>query len=80
MTYAAKNDDAGDFYGFQPFSGKLTVESGTGKFKGAQGTLTFIAQSGPALVGAEFGVTPSPFSVTGNAFYLLQGTINQDSQ
>lgn len=80
LTYAGKNDDAGDFYGFQPFSGKLTVESGTGKFHGAQGTVTFIAQSGPSLVGAEFGATTSPFGVTGNAFYLLQGTINQGVQ
>jgi hypothetical protein len=80
LTYAAKNDDGGDFYGFQPFSGKLTVGSGTGKFQGAQGTLTFMAQSGPSLVGAEFGATPSPFGVTGNAFYLIQGTINKGSQ
>jgi hypothetical protein len=75
LTYAGKNDDAGDFYGFQPFSGKLTVESGTGKFQGAQGAVTFMAQSGPSLVGAEFGATVSPFSVTGNAFYSFQGTV-----
>jgi hypothetical protein len=75
LTYAGKNDDGGDFYGFQPFSGKLTVESGTGKFQGAQGAVTFVAQSGPSLVGAEFGATVSPFSVTGNAFYSFQGTV-----
>ena len=80
LTYSGKNVDAGDFYGFAPFIGKLTVESGTGKFQGAQGTLTFMAQSGPSLVGAEFGATPSPFGVTGNAFYLIQGTINKGSQ
>jgi hypothetical protein len=64
-------------YGFGPFSGKLTVESGAGKFQGAQGTITFTASSGPSVVAAEFGVAPSPFAWTGNAFYLLQGTIDQ---
>jgi hypothetical protein len=77
LTYYGRNDDGGDFYGFQPFSGKLTVESGAGKFQGAQGTITFTAQSGPSLMAAEFGATTSPFGVTGNAFYLLQGTIDQ---
>jgi hypothetical protein len=78
LSYSGYNTDAGDFYGFQPFIGQLKVESGAGKFQGAQGTVTFKAQSGPSLVGAEFGATgASPFSVTGNAFYLLEGTINQ---
>jgi hypothetical protein len=77
LTYAGKNDDAGDFYGFEPFSGTLTVESGTGKFRGAKGAVTFIAQSGPSVLGAEFGATPSPFVATGNAFYLLHGTVSQ---
>ena len=36
LTYYGRNDDGGDFYGFQPFSGKLTVESGVGKFQGAR--------------------------------------------
>jgi hypothetical protein len=80
LTYSGKNTDGGDFYGFQPFRGTLTVASGTGKFQGARGTITFIAQGGPALVAAEFGVTPSPFGATGNAFYFLQGTIEGVSQ
>jgi hypothetical protein len=75
LAYSGRNDDGGDFYGFQPFSGKLTVKSGTGKFQGAQGTITFTAESGPAVVAAEFGATTSPFGATGNAFYFLQGTI-----
>jgi hypothetical protein len=80
LTYTGLNDDGSDFYGFGPFSGKLVVQSGTGKFQGAQGTLTFIASGGPSLAGAEFGATVSPFSVTGNAFYLFQGTIQRVSQ
>lgn len=36
-TYSGKNDNGGDFYGFQPFSGTLTITSGTGKFAGARG-------------------------------------------
>jgi hypothetical protein len=52
------------------------VESGAGKFHGVQGTINFIAQSGPAVVAAEFGVTPSPFSAAGNAFYSFQGRIS----
>jgi hypothetical protein len=80
LTYSGRNDDAGDFYGFGPFSGELTVESGAGKFQGAQGTITFTASSGPSVAAAEFGAAPSPFVWTGNAFYLLQGTINQGSQ
>ena len=75
LTYTGRNDDGGDFYGFEPFSGKLTVESGTGKFQGAQGTLTFIAAGGPTVAATEFGATTSPFGATGNAFYLFQGTI-----
>jgi hypothetical protein len=77
LTYAGKNDDAGDFYGFGPFSGKLTVENGAGKFQGAQGTIAFIAAGGPSVAAAEFGATPNPFAFTGNAFYLLHGTISQ---
>jgi hypothetical protein len=77
LAYSGRNDDGGDFYGFQPFSGKLTVMSGTGKFQGAHGSITFTAQSGPAVVAAEFGATTSPFGATGNAFYFLQGTIDQ---
>jgi hypothetical protein len=82
LTYSGKNDDLGDFYGFGPFDGTFTVENGSGKFQGAQGKLTFIAQSGPGLNGSEFGTTPStsPFSMTGTAFYLFQGTIQGISQ
>lgn len=80
LTYTGRNDDGSDFYGFGPFSGKLAVESGTGKFQSAQGTLTFIATSGPSLVGAELGATTSPFSITSNAFYLFHGTIQGVSQ
>ena len=74
-AYSGKNDNGGDFYGFQPFSGKLTVKSGAGKFQGAQGAIAFIAQSGPSVAASLFGATTSPFSMTGNAFYDLQGTI-----
>ena len=77
LTYEGKNDDAGDFYGFGPFDGTLTIESGTGKFRGANGTLTFIAQGGASVPATELGVTPSPFVAMGNAFYLINGTINQ---
>jgi hypothetical protein len=81
LTYSGQNTDAGDFYGFEPFKGKLTVVSGAGKFQGAQGTLTFIAQSGPSFVATELGGSAgNPVAFAGNAFYLLQGTINQDSQ
>ena len=69
LAYSGKNDDGGDFYGFQPFSGTLTVQSNlsTGKFQGARGELKFIAQSGPSFAAALFGVPASPFSMTGNA-------------
>jgi hypothetical protein len=81
LTYSGRNTDGGDFYGFEPFNGKLTVESGAGKFQGAQGTITFIAQGGPGFGATEFGAAPgNPFAWTGNAFYSLQGTINQGSQ
>ena len=82
LAYSGKNDDNGDFYGFAPFEGTLTVESGIGKFKGAHGKLTFIAQ-GPSPINASlFGTTPStsPFSGAGNAFYLFEGTIQGISQ
>jgi hypothetical protein len=77
LTYSGQNDDGGDFYGFQPFSGSLTpVKNGSsGKFQGAQGAITFIAQSGPA-----FATSGANFGFTGNAFYSLQGTIGQGEQ
>jgi hypothetical protein len=55
----------------------LTVESGTGTFEGAHGTLTFIAQGGLSVTATEFGVESSPFGAKGNAFYLIKGTINK---
>jgi hypothetical protein len=78
LTYSGQNDDGGDFYGFQPFSGSLTpVKNGSsGKFQGAQGAITFIAQSGPAL--ATSGA--ANISYSGNAFYSLHGTIGQGEQ
>ena len=76
FTYVGKNTDNGDTYGFEPFIGTLTVDSGTGTFQGTQGKLTFIAQGGPPLVAAEAGVTPSPFSASGMAFYHIEGTLN----
>jgi len=39
LTYVGKNTDGGDFYGFEPVTGTLTVDSGTGKFQGTQGHL-----------------------------------------
>jgi hypothetical protein len=81
LTYSGRNTDAGDFYGFEPFMGKFTIVSGAGKFQGAQGTITFIAQGGPAFVATEVGGSAgNPVAFTGNAFYLFQGTINQGSQ
>jgi hypothetical protein len=74
-AYSGRNDNAGDFYGFGPFSGKLTVTSGTGKFAGAHGAATFAAASGPSIAASEYGSPASPFSNTGNAFYYIQGTI-----
>jgi hypothetical protein len=68
-AYSGQNDNAGDFYGFGPFSGKLTVTGGTGKFDGAQGSASFTALSGPASPG------PSPSSVVAMAFYSIQGKL-----
>ena len=75
LTYSGQNTDAGDFNGFQ-----LTVESGGGKFQGAEGLSPLSPNRAPPSWGAKFGVTTgtSPFSVTGNAFYSLLGTISQD--
>jgi hypothetical protein len=73
LIYSGQNNDAGDFYGFQPFGGKLTVTRGFGKLQGAKGAIMFIAQSGLAF--ATSGA--ANISYSGNAFYSLQGTINQ---
>jgi len=45
------------FYGVAPCTGTLTIESGTGNFQGAHGTLSLIAQGGPTIAGAAFGAT-----------------------
>ena len=68
-AYSGQNDNAGDFYGFGPFSGKLTITGGTGKFDGAHGSASFTAVSGPSTAG------PSPNSLVGMAFYSVQGKL-----
>lgn len=68
-AYSGQNDNAGDFYGFGPFSGKLTITGGTGKFDGAQGSASFTAVSGPSTAG------PSLNSLVGMAFYSVQGKL-----
>jgi hypothetical protein len=76
--YSGQNDNGGDFYGFGPFSGKLTVKGGAGKFKGARGNATFTAASGPSIAASGYPATaPSPFNIQGTAFYYVQGTIDQ---
>ena len=74
-AYSGQNDNAGDFYGFGPFSGKLTITGGTGKFDGAQGSASFTAVSGPSTATA-FPAPPSPFSMAGMAFYSVEGTLS----
>jgi hypothetical protein len=68
-AYSAHNDNAGDPYGFGPFSGELTIMKGTGKFEGAHGSASFTAASGPGSPG------PSATSFVGNAFYSVQGKL-----
>jgi hypothetical protein len=75
-TYSGQNDNAGDFYGFGPFSGVLTVTGGTGKFAGAAGSLRFTAASGPTTTAGAFGLTgPLTASNVGMAFYSVQGNL-----
>jgi len=69
-AYSGKNDNGGDFYGFQPFSGTLTVISGTGKFAGAHGSASFTAAGPPTFIAG-----PSPIQFAGTAFYYVQGQI-----
>jgi hypothetical protein len=69
-AYSGKNDNAGDFYGFQPFSGTLTITSGTGKFAGARGSASFTAAGPPT-----FTAGPSPIQLAGTAFYYVQGRL-----
>jgi hypothetical protein len=73
-TYSGKNDNGGDFYGFQPFSGTLTVISGTGKFAGAHGSASFTAAGPPT-----FTAGPSPIQFAGTAFYYVQGQLQLTS-
>jgi hypothetical protein len=68
-TYSGQNDNAGDFYGFGPFSGKLTITGGTGKFDDARGSASFTAVAGPTTAG------PSPSSLVLMAFYSVQGNL-----
>jgi len=68
-TYSGQNDNAGDAYGFGPFSGVLTITDGTGKFEDARGTATFTAIAGPITAG------PSPNTGTLMAFYSIEGNL-----
>jgi hypothetical protein len=68
-AYSGQNDNAGDFYGFGPFSGKLTITGGTGKFDDAQGSASFTAVAGPPTAG------PNPNSLVLMAFYSVQGKL-----
>jgi hypothetical protein len=74
-AYSGKNDNAGDFYGFQPFSGTLTITSGTGKFAGAHGSASFTAAGPPT-----FTAGPSPIQLAGTAFYYVQGRLQLTSE
>jgi hypothetical protein len=62
-TYTGKNDNAGDAYGFGPFSGKLRITGGTGKFEGAQGRASFTAVASPNNM----------------AFYSVEGTVSSST-
>jgi hypothetical protein len=73
-AYSGKNDNGGDFYGFQPFSGTLTIRGGTGKFVGAHGSATFTAAGPPTLIAG-----PSPIQLAGTAFYYVQGQLGRTS-
>jgi hypothetical protein len=68
-TYSGQNDNAGDPYGFGPFSGVLTITGGTGKFDGAHGSASFTAASGPGAPG------PNTTNFVGMAFYSIQGKL-----
>jgi hypothetical protein len=68
-TYSGQNDNAGDAYGFGPFSGELTITGGTGKFDDAHGSARFNAAGGPFTAG------PIPDSSMVMAFYSVQGKL-----
>jgi hypothetical protein len=75
-TYSGQNDNAGDFYGFGPFSGDLKITAGTGKFTSAEGTPHFTAASGPTTATGAIGLTgPLAGTYMGMAFYSVQGTL-----
>lgn len=67
-TYSGQNNNAGDAYGFGPFSGVLTIAGGTGRFAGAKGTANFQATAGPITAGPNLnsGVLMAFYSVHGN--------------
>jgi len=73
-AYSGKNDNAPDFYGFQPFSGTLTITSGTGRFARAHGSASFTAAGPPT-----FTAGPSPIQFAGTAFYYVTGQLELTS-
>ena len=79
-AYIGQNDNGGDFYGFGPFSGTLTITGGTGKFANAHGRATFTAASSPSFTATIFPGPASPFSLAGTAFYVIQGTISSPEE
>lgn len=72
-TYSGQNDNAGDAYGYGPFSGQWTITGGTGKFEAARGSASFAAVAGPLTAG------PSPNSLVLMAFYSVQGNLGLPS-
>jgi hypothetical protein len=74
-TYSGQNDNAGDPYGFAPFSGELTITAGTGKFDRAHGSAHFTAVGGPFAAGPlPFpGAAPISNAALLMAFYSVQG-------
>jgi hypothetical protein len=68
-TYSGQNDNAGDPYGFGPFSGELTITKGTGKFADAHGSASFSAVGGPLTAG------PAPNTNALMAFYSVHGNL-----
>jgi hypothetical protein len=72
-AYSGQNDNAGDAYGFGPFSGVLKVTGGAGKFAGAQGSASFTAAGGPTSPG------PTANTQVGMAFYSVQGNLARDN-
>lgn len=73
-TYSGQNDNGGDAYGFGPFSGKLMITGGGGKFEGAHGSASFTAVAGPLTAG------PSPNTNVLMAFYAVQGNLLQPNE